>query len=631
MFDFVERHKRVIQIFLALVAMTFMTWGIESYTRFRTGADTIAVVNDAKISEREFTEELRRQQERLRSIFGRNFDPSAMDTPETRAALLEQMISQRLVASEAVRASLLIGDDALLETITAIPAFQAGGKFSKEQYEAALRGQGQSPASFEATLRYDMSVGQLVRSIAETAIVPRAVAERLAVLENQKREVQQAMIPAAQFVPQVQVGEAAIKTYYDANQAEFRTPERVRVEFVVLSAGQLGAAEGVTEEELKKAYESRASQYRVDEQRRASHILIQAPADAKPAEREAARKKAEDLLAEATKAPARFAELAKKHSQDTGSAGTGGELGLFGRGMMVKAFEEAVFSHKEGDIFGPVESEFGYHVIRVTGVQAAKSRPLEEVRNEITADLVKQKGQKKFAEVAEAFGNLVYEQPDSLKPAAEKFKLTVSSSGWLTKAPAPETGPLGNAKLLAALFSSDSIKTRRNTDAIEVAPNMLVSARVIEHQAEGMRPLDAAKADIEKKLKQREAARLAQQDGKAKLEQLLKGGDAGLKWTETKAVSRRAPEGMPPDALGKVLAVDAAKVPAHIGLDRDDGYAIYRVSKVLPLEARKDDQQKADRTSAERGAGSEQYAAYIEGLRARATIEIVNKGALEKK
>jgi len=630
MFDFVDRHKRVIQVFLAMIALTFMTWGIESYTRVQGGADTVATVNDAKISEREFNEELRRQQDRLRSIFGRNFDASVMDTPESRSLMLDGMISQRLVATETVRANLLVGDESLRETIFSIPSFQTGGKFSREQYEAALRGQGQTPAGFEAGLRYDLAQAQLTRAISETAIQPRALAERLAALETQKRELQEATIPAAPYLSQVQADEASIKAYYDANQSEFRVPERVKVEFVVLSGDELAASDPVTEDELKKAYEARASQYRVEEQRRASHILIQAPADSKPAEREAAKKKAEEILAELRKAPGQFAELAKKHSQDPGSAAQGGDLGLFGRGMLVKSFEDAAYQAKQGDIVGPVESEFGYHIILVTGIEAGKARPLEEVRKELLADLSKQKGQKRFAEMAESFGNLVYEQADSLKPVSEKFKLKVRVSDWLARTPGPEAGILGNAKLLAALFSSDSLAAKRNTDAIEVGQNVLVSARVLEHQASTLRPLDAAKAEIEDKLKRREAAKLAHKEGAAKLAQLQKGGDAGLKWSPVKAVSRRTQENVPRDALAKALAVDAAQVPAHFGIERDEGYALYRVAKVLPLEARKDDQRKADLASAERNAGADQYTSYVEALRARAKITI-NRPASDKK
>ena len=630
MFDFVERHKRVMQVLLALIALTFMTWGIESYTRFRGGADTLATVNDARISEREFADEMRRQQDRLRQLFGRNFDASAMDTPETRNLLLEQLIAQRLVASEAVRAHLLVGDEMLRETVLSIPAFQAGGQFSRDQYEAVLRAQGQTPASFESGLRYDLSVGLLTRAIGDTALQPRVVAESLASLATQRREVQEALIPAAPFAGAVKLDEAALKAYYDANQAEFRVPERLRAEYVVLSAEALAASEPPTEAEIRQAYEARAAKYRVDEQRRASHILLQAGADAKPADKEAAKAKAAELAAEARKSPAKFAELAKKHSQDPGSADKGGDLGLFGRGMMVKAFEDAVFAGKEGEVLGPVESEFGFHVIRITGLQAARARPIEEVRKELTVELSRAKGQKKFADSAEGFGNLVYEQADSLKPAAEKYGLPIRTSEWLARTPGPESGVLGNPKLLAALFSSDSLASKRNTDAVEVAPNTLVSARVLEHQPSTVRPFEAAKPDIEAKLRARDAAALAQKEGEAKLAELAKGGDAGLKWSAPRVVSRRAPEKLPGDALAKVLAADPAALPAHVGLSRPEGYALYRVVKVLPAEARTDGQKKADLEGASRAAGAEQYNAYVEALRARAKIE-VDKAKLEKK
>lgn len=617
-FDLVERNKKIIQIMMALIAITFVTWGLESYTRNPTGSGTVAKVNDTEITERAFNEELQRQQDRLRSMFGKNFDPSMVDTPEARKSMLDSMIAQRLISSEAVRSNLLVDDAALREIILAIPAFQVGGKFSKEQYEAALRSQNQTPAGFEATLRYDMSVGQLTRAVAETAIQPRALAERIAALEGQGREVQEAMVSAGQFAAKVKVDEAQLKTYYEANQPEFRTPERVKVEFLVLSADELGTADPPTEDEIKKTYEARAGQYQVGEQRRASHILLKT------------KEEAAGLLAEARKAPQRFAELAKKHSQDTGSAEKGGDLGLFGKGMMVKPLEDAVFQGKEGEIIGPVESEFGQHIIRITAVQGAKGRPLDEVRKEILADLSKQKGQRKFAEAAENFQNLVYEQSDSLKPAAEKLKLQVRTSDWITRTPGPDAGVFASPKLVTALFSDDALKAKRNTDAIEVAQNMLISARILEHQPAAMRPLDGAKGEIEQKLKAREAAKLAHAEGKTKLEQLLKGADAGLKWTPPRTVSRREPSNVPPDVLGRILSVDGAKVPAHLGFERDNGYAIYRIAKVLPLEPRKEDQHKADLANAERQVGSEQYQSYVEALRARAKIDI-NAKALERK
>jgi peptidyl-prolyl cis-trans isomerase D len=620
MFEFVQKNKRLIQIALVLLIVPpFAFFGLESYTRSMSAADDVATVDGMGITQREFAEELRQQQERLRAAFGTGFDPSALDTSETRGALLDALVSQRLLANAAAGAHLVVSDEQLRETIAAIPAFQADGQFSRANYEVLLRAQNMTPQMFEARLRHDMALAQLRRSISETGIASRSVTERLALLQEQRREVQESLVAAQPFLAQVKPSEAQLKAYYDANPAEFRIPERVRAEYVVLSADALGRQDAVSEAELKAAYEARAAQYRVEEQRRASHILVKT------------REEADKLAAELKKAPGRFAELARKHSQDPGSAEKGGDLGFFGRGMMVPAFEEAAFRQKEGEIGAPVQSDFGWHIIRVTGVQAAKARPLQEVRAELAAELAKQKGTRRFAEAAEAFSNMVYEQADSLKPAAERFKLAVQTSGWIARTPSAEAGVLGNAKLLGALFAADSLKTRRNTDAVEVAPNVLVAARVLEHQPAAQKKFEDVRAQIEENLRRAEAVRLAQKEGEARLAALRKDADAGLKWAPAKAVSRRSPQGVPSTALRQILAADAGKLPAFVGAERgSEGYMLYKVVRALEPEPKNEQQKAADQTRASQQAAAEQLDAYVASLRARATIA-VNKANLEKK
>ena len=620
MFKFVHTHKRLIQIaFVLLIVPPFAFFGMESYTRTMGGSDDVASVDGAGISQREFAEELRRQQERLRAAFGRGFDPAALDTPESRAALLESLVSQRLVAGAAQRGQLTMSDEELRETIAAIPAFQADGSFSKSNYEALLRAQNMTPQMFEARLRYDLSLAQLTRSLAESAIVPRSVTERLAALQEQRREVSESLVAAQPYLAQVKLGEDQLQAYFAANAPEFLIPERVRAEYVVLSAESLGRQDPLSDAELKAAYDARAAQYKVEEQRRASHILLKT------------KEEADKLAAELRKAPGRFAELAKKHSQDPGSAEKGGDLGYFGRGMMVPAFEEAAWRQKEGETGSPVQSDFGWHVIRVTGVQAAKTRSLEETRAELAAELGRQKGTRRFAEAAETFSNMVYEQSDSLKPAAERYKLPLQASGWVTRTPTAESGVLGNAKLLGALFAADSVKSRRNTDAVEVAPNVLVAARVLEHQPASQRKFEEVRSEIEQVLRRAEAARLAQKDGEAKLEALRKGADAGVKWALPKAVSRRSPQGVPSTALRQILAADELKLPGYVGAGRgEDGYMLYKIGRLLEPEAKPEAQKTADLARAAQQAGADQLEAYVASLRARATVE-VNKANLEKK
>jgi peptidyl-prolyl cis-trans isomerase D len=619
MFDFVQKNKRILQVFLGLIAITFATWGIESYTRFAGSGDTVASVNGSDITQREFSEQLRVQQEQIRRAFGSQVDPAAFDSPELRRALLDQMIAQRLVATETSKRNLFIDDQRLSNLILSIPDFQVGGRFSEEAFEQAARSQNLTPRQFAERLRQNMSLQQLAGAVGDTTIVPHAVAARLAAIEGQQREVSEARIRAQQFLSQVKIDDAQLKQYYDANQADFRTPERVRVEYVVLSADTLAKQEPVTEEEINKAYEARAAAFRVDEQRRASHILVKT------------KEEADKIAAELKKNPGAFAELAKQHSQDPGSAEKGGDLGWFGPGMMVKPFEEAVFSMKQGES-RVVQSEFGFHIVRLTGIQPGKTRSLEEVRKELVTDLTRQKGAKKYSEAAEAFGNMVYEQSESLKPAAERFKLQIQTSDWLTKSPGQERGALQNPKLLAALFSQDAIANKRNTDAVEVAPSTVVAARVIEHQPAAQRKFEEVKNEIAEILRRREAVKLAEQEGKARLEQLKKGETPSVTWSAPKLVSRRAAQGMPAEVVRQVVAADVSKLPTYVGMSiGETGYVILRISKVVEGEAAADKQaEKQTEARAANLVGAAEFEAYVASLKGRADIKI-NSANLEKK
>jgi peptidyl-prolyl cis-trans isomerase D len=614
MFDFIQKHRRIAQVVLALIAITFATWGIESYTRFGGNRDAVASVNGYEISEREFAEQLRQQQETIRRMFRGQIDPAALDTPEARRAVLDQMIAQRVVFSEAGKRHLFIGRQAVIDAITQAPEFQENGKFSPALYSTFLQSRGVSDAQNVAQLQTELPMSRLARAVVATAIAPASVANRIAAIQSQKREIAQARIPAQQFLDQVKVDDAQIREHYEAHKDEYRTPERVRAQYVMLSAQTLAKQEPVSDADIQAAYEARAAQYKVEEQRRASHILVKDKAQA------------ETLAAEVRKTPGRFAELAKKESQDPGSAEKGGDLGWFGHGMMVKPFEEAVFAMKQNEV-RVVQSEFGFHVVRVTGVQAAKSRPLAEVRKEIADELAQQKGAKKFAEVAEGFSNMVYEQPDSLAPVAERYKLPVQTTGWIEKGRRQELGALDNPKLLAALFSSDALESKRNTDAIEVAPNTLVAARVLEHQPAKQRELAEVKNEIAAQLRQRAAVALAQKDGEAKLAELRKGGNP-LTWSAPREVSRREAGGLPNEVLRRVVAADTSKLPAYVGLPANDGYTIIRISKVVEVAPQAADREIAEQTAQMLGAAD--YEAYVASLKGRADVS-VNAANLEKK
>jgi peptidyl-prolyl cis-trans isomerase D len=627
MFDFVHKHKIVMQAILGLLVVTFAVWGIESYTRARGPSDTVAKVGSVSISQREFNDELERRLDRLRQMFGAGFDASSVDTPDARRALLDSMIDQRLIGEAAARSRLLVSNDVLRDVIAATAAFQEDGRFSKATYEALLRAQNPplTPQQYESQLRFELARAQLVSAVNGTAIPSRTVAGQLARLTQEKREVSEALVPADKFLDQVKVSDAEAKAYYDSHQEEFRVPERLRAQYVVLSAAALGQGEPVTDADVQKLYDSRASQYQVPESRRASHILIAVPQNATEAQREAARKKAEEILAEVRKAPQRFAELAKKYSQDPGSAQKGGDLGLFSRGMMVKPFEDAAFGlAKVGDISGVVKSDFGYHIIELTGIVPARVRPLADVRAQLVAELQKRKGAQLFDQDADGFTNMVYEQSDSLEPVAKRYKLQLQTTDWIERNKAP--APLDNKRVLAALFSDDAIRNKRNTDAIDVGGDRLVAARVLEHQAASLRKYEDVKAQIEQKLRRGAAAALAGKDGEARLARLRKGEDAGLAWGSAQDVSRSAPGGLSEDTLRLIVSADVAKLPAYVGAPAgDQGYAIYRISKVTEPAQKSEAQQQADLESAERLEGATDFGSYLKSLRADTDVTINEK------
>jgi peptidyl-prolyl cis-trans isomerase D len=634
MFDLVHKNKRVIQVFLALIAITFMTWGIESYTRMTGGRDTVATVNGLEISAREFDEELRRRHDQLREALGRNYDPSQFDTPEIRRGLLDSMISQRLVASAAAKSDLTVTDESLVDAIHSIPAFRGpDGSFSRTTYESVLRQQNppMSPAQFEHRLRYELALTQLTRAVGESAVPSRTVAERLAALEAQQREISEFRILSEQFLPKVKIDPSKVQAYYEANQAQFQVPERVRAEYVVLSAEAMAAQEPVKPEEVRAQWESAYG--------------------AKMREKEEARKKAQAIAAAVRKDPASFAEVAKKESQDPGSRDAGGDLGFAPRGSFVKPYEDALFRMKEGQISDVVESEFGFHVIQLTGVQKkdgkeerrsshilipapADAKPFEAMRDQVEAELKKSRAERRFAEAADAFQNMVYEQADSLQPVAERFKLKIETTGWVTRAGGRELGPLDNRKLVAALFSSDSVGNKRNTDAIELAPGLLAAARVLEHQPATQRKLEEVKDEIAAALQRQEAAELARKDGAAKLEQLRAGKSAAVKWSPPKLISRRDPQNLPPEVLRPVMSADISKLPAYIGLPvADAGYMLVRVSKVVEHDPKQGDPKARGADPMQRAAGlagAAQYQAYVDSLRKQADIK-VNQANLEKK
>lgn len=626
MFDAVRNNKRIVQVFLALITLPFAFFGVESYMRNDGSGGDVATIGDVKITQQQFQQSLREQQERLRTQLGAQYDPKLLENPDARKAILDDLINQRLLVIEAGKNNLFAGDGALRQAIGAIEAFKVDGKFSPERYEAALRAQGMSPAGFEAQLRQDLTLQQLAGAIGQSGVVSRSVADRLLALQTEKREIMEYRLNLDSYLGKVKLADDAAKKFYDENASQFEVPEQAKAEYVVLSMDAIAGQLAVTDAEIKAWYDGHKDRFQVPEERRASHILIASEKLGK----DKAKAKAEALLAEIRKNPAAFADLAKKNSDDPGSASKGGDLGFFGRGAMVKSFEDATMSLKEGEISGVVESDFGFHIIKLTGIHAAKEKPLAEVRGEIEGELKKAAVSRKFAEAAETFSNMVYEQADSLKPVAEKFKLTIKTSDWLGRQVNPANGALGNEKLMAALFSEDSVKNRRNTEAVEIAANTLVAARLADYKPKALQPFDGVKASIETMLKNKEAQILAGKDGETRLEALKKGEDK-LTWGAARSVSRMDARQLPPPAAQSIFRMETGKLPSYSGVELPgSGYALYKLTKIDAGEKLDDARKQGMLRQLGNLAAQEEVQLYLAALRSRYKVE-VNQAALESK
>lgn len=631
MFDIVAKYKKWIMIGLfVLIIPPFALFGLEGYMRDGARGSVMAKVGDYEISEREFQDALLNRQNTLRQMSGGRIDPALLDSAEQRQSVLENLVRQRVLLGHALEMGLTVTPEQVRATIAQIPAFQENGSFSLDLYQQYLKSRNQSAVVFENSVRQDLLLRMLADTYMGTTFVPRTVAERLLRITEQKREVASAVLAPERFVDQVKLEADAAKKYYEAQQDEFRIPEQVRVEFLALTGDTVQRQIQVDPAEARQYYESNQRQFGVPETRQASHILIAVDKSASEGEKKKARALAEQIHSEVKKDPDRFAELAKKHSQDPGSAAKGGDLGSFSRGSMVKAFDDAVFRMKVGEISPPVESEFGLHIIRVTGITPGQARGFEQVRGEIEEELKKQRAGRLYAELAEKFNNMVFEQSDSLKPAAELLKQAPQQSGWITRRGAKEP-QLNDPKLLDAIFSDDVLLNKRNSEAVEVSQGTIVAARVIEHKPAAMRPFDEVKSEIEKKLVQTRAAQLAAQEGRKQLEALRQGKDAQVSWNAPQVVSRTDPQGYPPPILRQVFKANTEKLPSYTGVEAPNGgYMLLKVTRVIEPEKIDRAQQKSLSEGLAQVLGEEQFTAYVTSLKQKADVSL-NKDLIERK
>jgi len=631
MFDFIRNHQRLMQFLLLLLILpSFAFFGLQGYDRMSDGDNAVAKVAGQTITRQEWEAAQRQQLERLRQMSGGQIDSKLLDTPEAKRAVLDNLIAERALAAEVSSDKLAVSDRSLQQSIMQIPGLlKADGTFDSDQYRTLLAAQGLTPTGYEASLRRNMAMQQINGAIQATAFAPKTVAARLSDLNDQERTAQELTFKSADFVAQVKVTDDMLKAYYDKNGSKFEVPEQAKIDYVILDSAAVAAQVTVSDADAKSFYDQNIKQYSTEEQRRASHILLEVKKDASAADKAAVKARADALVAQLRKTPADFAKLAKANSQDPGSKDQGGDLGYFGKGAMVKAFEDVAFQLKQGDISAPVESEFGYHIIQLTGIKPATAKPFDEVKGEISAEIKKQLAAKKYAELAEIFNNTVYEQGDSLKPVADKLKLTIASAAGLTRQvnlTLPPNTPYNNAKFLTALFTDDAIKGKHNTEAVQVAPSTLIAGHIVEYKPVTKRSFEEVKNQVRDLVTQEQALALAKKAGEAKLA-ALKTKDDATGFGEARVASRVKTQGWNQDALLAVMKADATKLPAYTGLDIvGQGYSVLRISKLGQPATPDAARRKAEQEQIGNSLAQQEMLSYVNFLREKAKAKVL-KGA----
>ena len=620
MFEFVRAHTRLFQfILLLLILPSFAFVGMQGYTSMMGGANAgVASVDGRKITQAEWDAALRDQADRIRRQ-NPTVDAKLLDTPEVKHQALEGLVTERTLQAAANHQHFTPSFESVQDKIFNSPEFKDLRNPDGTVNKAVLAAQGLTPTGFIERVRQAFALRQVTAPIESSTVAGAANAKLAFDSLLQQREVQLQRFDVKDFAAKLNPSDAELEAFYKepANAAKFQLPESAQIQYVVLDVEALKKDVSFTEDDLRKYYDENASRYGVPEERRASHILIKADRGAPAEERAKAKAKAEELLAQVRKNPASFAEVAKKNSQDEGSAVNGGDLDFFGRGAMVKEFDAAVYAMKPGEISNLVETDFGFHIIQLTGTRGGEKKPFEAVRAEVENEVRKQLAQRRYAEAAEQFGNLVYEQSDSLQPVADKLKLQVQTA-TVARQPQPgAAGPLASTKLLDAVFGTDALRNKRNTEAVETGPSQLVSARVTQHNPARVPPLADVKDKVRAQLVNKLASAEAKRAGEARLAALKAAptDTAGLAAAVT--VSRAKPANLTRAQLEAVLAADATKLPSAVGVAADDGsYVVVRINQLQPRDATIIDDQRASQQYA--GAwGRAEAQAYLTALKSQ--------------
>ncbi|MEW8507558.1 MAG: SurA N-terminal domain-containing protein [Candidatus Thiodiazotropha sp.] len=609
-----------------LISIPFALWGIQSY--LGVGSEPVAAtVNDFEITERTLDSQFQRFRQQLREQLGAAYRPELFDDAKMRDEVLNRLIRDEVLHQASDRMGLRAGSRMIQSAILAMPMFQKDGRYDQQTYERALRLQGLSTAGFEERVRTSLVAEQLSQAVQVGSFLTRGEISESERLQKQTREISYFVIPAAEFKLSEPPSDDEINAYYQANESAFISPERVKVEYIFLDAETAGSTVTVDDDLLLGYYENNQDEFGLPEQRKASHILIQAASDADQVAVDDAKSRIE-ALAERLKSGESFAELAKQNSQDPGSATSGGDLGFFTKGIMAPAFETAVFGLEEGAISEPVRTEFGFHLIQLTGIKDGDVKSFDQARAEVEAAYRKTEGERLYFEMAEQLADISYEDPGSLEPAAAALGLATQQSEWFTREQG--TGVFANPKVRTAAFSEDVLQEQNNSELIEIDGTSALVLRIQDHQEASVKPLDDVAAQIVETLQQQKAEQQAEAEAERRLTEVAAGkpfSEAAGSYTVSGPLSVKRNDTQIPPGLSSTIF--RAEKPSAGGSTQGSArlaagdYAVYLLTAVTEgsAEAGANNQQQLE--SMRRILGRDHYEMVLSDLESRADVEIL--------
>ena len=608
--------SKLAKIILGIIIIPFALFGIDSYLSSVGSNVYIAKVNGVDISAQQYqnTEAMIRDQ-----MSDPNTDPALFDSPEFKKAVLDNIISTELMNQSIDKNGFVISDEQLGAYIVGMPDFQENGKFSQERYDQIVQYNNLTPKKLEDKIRNQMATQQAKDSLNRLIYVPTEITQPLVNLAYQKRDISLHEIKLDDYKKKIKPSDEDVKTFYDENTSNFIMPDRVKIEFLIYSVAGIVPSISITDEEVKEFFEANKGKFEANQQRRASHILFAYQPGIDFEEKAKIRDLAQTTLNEIKKTPKIFENKVKELSQDIESAKQGGDLGFFSRTDMVKSFADAAFDLKVGDLSEIIETEFGLHIIKLTEIKGEQVS-FDKIKAQIKGELIYGKALDQYATNAENFNNTVYENSADLSVASKKFDLEVQQSQWLSLDDAKRF--FNNDAFANEIFAQESISSKTNTLAIEVSPNNLVSARVIDFSPSALQPLKEIKEKVVDLIIERKSQELIIEDGN-KLVEDLQSSKRKVEWFDELVIDRFDKKGLSDQLVKKIFQVDTAQLPAYSGLyDLKGEYFVIKINKVINdkvTDALSVDLYREEYEKALKGAIQ---AAYIDDLRADATIKI---------